>query len=240
MRESLVPPDAKNEASAQVYAAVVDLAAESMLSRWEGFTSNLLAPVPWFRKTDMEVVRAFRRKVVTALFGGTHPELEKALLRLSLLLETALTHFLTSADWDNDDGGIVRFLYTCKQLDRYDHEEYFKRLEKDERVIKRFWELIVEATRAANWVVDATRESINPYFRNDEGRVLAYEDYGLESASIPYQYDEAQKEALRANVTLGLDRAKTIMEQFWEGPHATRAGRFARLSLALTHATDER
>lgn len=216
VRESLAPPDARNEASAQVYAAVVDLAAESMLSRWEDFTSNLLAPVPRFRKRDVEVVRAFRRKVLTALFGGAHPELEKALVRLSLLLETALTHFLTSAKWDRDENAFFEFRYTCDLLGRWDPPEWEKRHKHDEQVIDRFRELIVEATRAANWVVDATRESINPYFRNDEGRVLAYEDYGLESASIPYEYDEAQKEALRADVTLGLDREKTIMEEYWE------------------------
>lgn len=213
VRERVSPDTVAEQAEAAVYGNAVDLAEGSLFSRWERITEHLIAAQPFWRNSDIERVRSFRRRIITSLFPKKHPKLEAALVRLSLLLETAVTHFLTSSKPD-EQLGAWRFQYKCELLNEYNDEKYAKLKAADDEFLYRHSELVREATKAANWVVRETRTSMNPFFRNDEGLVLAYEDYGLEGASIPYEYDPSEIAMLLEDVHLGLERAKTVTERY--------------------------
>ena len=170
--ERLTMQGVHDEAATRLYALVIESASTELFDNWTELGSDPLRGRPRWTQVNIDRVRRFREKVLRAPFAGRHPELEAGLTRLSLVLIAAIEHWDEHAEYRDNPPHFegVRFYHKLKT---YDPQQYNKLLDMYEKWIAREVWLMREATRVANWVCDAVRRDINPYFYLEQGRFLA-------------------------------------------------------------------
>jgi len=197
VRETLADSsDLKRLAQETIVTHIVDAAVEMcMLEEWHGWTSFALAAEPNWDGAFPDAIWKFRQKVESAIWPGDFDELKRATITLSLFLHRAARKFLQHARKEEDGRYYAQRFYRGNGF----NPNYDLDLERFETWKRECSELVVQATRAANWFADIVRRDVNPMFFVEMGKFFIEEgplfpDFAFEF-EVP-QFSEEEKKRL--------------------------------------------
>ena len=197
--------DSKQIIDEVIYSDMIDKAVELChLENWDSWTYGPLLPTPRWDVDIAEGVKAFRRAVLRAVWPESAPALERALITFGVAIYHALQKFLEHAETKEDTIWGIPFYKTSF----FSQEEYHKRLRQFEVWVDECQGSIFEATKAANWLADEVRSSVNPMFFATEGRFIVEYPEGFGHRAILLEYQEAEKESLPESLIVRLSGSK--------------------------------
>ncbi|OYT94111.1 MAG: hypothetical protein CFE43_00510 [Burkholderiales bacterium PBB3] len=181
-------------------SAVVDTAVELCdLENWQSWTSHALSPSQRWREDMPSALFNFRKRVNATIWPPEFDELSRAAISLSVLLHCASDEFMKHSDSLGNYYVADRFYRRPANNTDYDAD-----LVEFEAWQDRCYDLVRQATKAANWFADVVRRDVNPMFFAAKGRFFIeegpFEDLSVR-VSIP-QYTDAEKTALPASLKL--------------------------------------
>jgi len=166
--------DLNQQARDLIYTDLIDAAVKYChLYQWEEWTVGPLSTMPrWSYQLPKDLLE-FRKKVFKADFPGTLRELERAIETLSILLYKAVTTFQEHSELREDDNGnqFYKGIPFYKVRD-YDQEQNNKLVRKFYEWEKECHQLLIDSTKAANWLREVVRRDINPLFFAVEGKFV--------------------------------------------------------------------
>ena len=183
--------DLRRVAQDAVYTSLIDAAVEDcQFEMWEAWTSWALTQPPQWDKQAPNRIRHFRQKIMSAVWPGTLPELERALITLSIMMSQALNTFMEHSESEGDHFQGLKFY----KIREWDNERYNKLFEEYELWLDRCATPIFEATKSANWFADLVRRDVNPLFFVEKGKFLVthgpYEFLSYRTELLEYSDDE--------------------------------------------------
>lgn len=195
--------DSKQQANDLIYASLIDSAVECChLSQWNQWTFGPLEPTPIWSFELPEDFLKFRQKVFSTDFPGTLIELERSIKTLSILLHKAATLFKKHCkiEGNNDENRFYRGVQFYK-ISEWDIERYDKLSHEFDDWVEECHQLIIDATKAANWFREVVRRDINPMFFAAEGKFIATYpwssgDIGLSHTYLLSEYVQQEKDSL--------------------------------------------
>lgn len=170
VRESLEEYDEKKQNDEELYATYIENWIElSHLTHWRGWTSRVLcANDP---ELDIEVdksLKQLREWILTRIWPKRYTELENALENFRRILQDFQNLFHKHSTKSHD------IFYTKKfyHIDGWNPDEYEMLLKRYVFHVGLVEDLVLELTRAANYICDKVREFIDPIFRLSEGALI--------------------------------------------------------------------
>lgn len=183
-----------------IYADLIDDAVENCdFDHWEKWAGRLMSV---YRNCDIELefkTREFAKKVFRAIWPGTLPELERALKTLSKVMTDLMDKFGEDFAKHVELEGNVLSELKAHHFERQGNVRLEEKLWKEHEA----WgeevdALVVEATKAANWVADVVRRDINPMFFATKGKFTI--TYGpvedLRTRTILPDYTEEERNGI--------------------------------------------
>ncbi|GAB4377356.1 MAG: hypothetical protein Kow00121_26530 [Elainellaceae cyanobacterium] len=167
--------DLNQQARDLIYTSLIDSAVEYChLSQWKEWTFGPLEPIPRWPFELPEDFLKFRQKVFRTDFPGTLPELERSIETLSILLHSAARTFQEHCQIEEDrQGNLFYEGVQFYKITEWNPEEY-RRLSKEfDDWVEECHQLVIDATKAANWFREVVRRDINPMFFAAEGKFIA-------------------------------------------------------------------
>jgi hypothetical protein len=186
--------DMARVAQSVVVASLVDGAVQKCnLANWKNWTSYALSPHPEWPNDLPDSIFEFRQQVIAAIWPDKFEELKRAATTLSILLNRAAHKFLEHAELRGDRYVAIRFYKLIDPNPRYDED-----VEKFETWLEDSYELVYQATKAANWFADVVRRDVNPMFFAESGKFLIEEGPydGLSWRTRLLEYTKEEKENL--------------------------------------------
>jgi hypothetical protein len=170
VKESLTTYDPKKQRDDECYADIVEeFSGRVRLDEWRDWTYSILTHgQPQLSKTMDESLRDTRDWILSRVWPGRYEEIEAALTNFRLVLQDFQNTFHDNSE-ETPNGFITKKFY---HLDRYDPEEYDRLGDLHTFHCRLVEDLMLELTRAANYVCDKVREHLFAAFRRKEGVVL--------------------------------------------------------------------
>ena len=177
-----------------IVASIVDSAVDLCdLDNWQDWTGFVLSPDPRWDKNRPDRIFNFRQKIIAAIWPEEFDELKRASITLSYLLNRAAQTYLKHSDLQGDTYFPHKFYKAIPSNPNYDRD-----LAAYEKWLDECYELIYQATKAANWFADVVRRDVNPMFFAEKGKFLIMEgpfmDMSFRTKLI--EYEEGEKVAL--------------------------------------------
>lgn len=194
--------DLNQQARDLIYTSLIDSAVEYChLSEWKQWTFGPLEPIPRWPYNLPQDFLAFRQKVFSTDFPGTLTELEKAVKTLSILLHKAARVFQKHCQIKEDGNGNLYYDgVQFYKIPEWDTEKYNRLSEEFDRWVEECHQLVIDATKAANWFREVVRRDINPMFFAADGKFVATypwsEDMGLSHQYLLPEYTQDEKSSL--------------------------------------------
>ena len=156
----------------EFYADVVDVwAAGADLDDWTYWTSGLLSHVePSMQAVRFEALQQLRPWLLSRVWPGRYPALEASFENFRSVLDDLVEAF--DAGVRPTEGEILWTHRWYKDLGEWNPRLYHRRLDGYRRHVALVENLGYELTRAANYVCDQVRSSLDPGFRRVEGALL--------------------------------------------------------------------
>lgn len=173
-----------------IVASIVDSAVDLCdLDNWQNWTSFALSPDPRWAKERPDKIFDFRQKVIAWIWPDEFNELKRSATTLSVLLNRAAQTYLEHSDLQGDMYYPYKFYKAMPQNPSYD-----KDLAAYEKWLEDCYDLIYQATKAANWFADVVRNDVNPMFFAEKGKFLIMEgpfmDLSFRTKLIEYSAEE--------------------------------------------------
>lgn len=166
VRERLGPSE---DPSDRIYAALIVHAVEAcQLERWNHWANQASSPSLFWDREAPDRLHDFRARIIGAIWPGALLELECSLDKLSELCYQASDTFQLHAEYDPGTQ-VLRAVKFYRQ-EKPGSDEYVKALDDFRAWTKQCDELIVVATKAANWFAEVVRRDFNPLFFAVEGK----------------------------------------------------------------------
>jgi len=188
-----------------VYTDLIDSAVKYCnFDGWDSWAGLLTSPIRKCRSGFVDEIIEFSKKEFKTIWPGKLPELERAVKTLSMVTSDMIhiftNHVESKGEWLFEDR-----VYT--HAAGGDPEQYIKICEEYEHWGKDVDDLVVEATKAANWLADVVRRDINPTFYITKGKFsITYgplEDLSLQTIVPEYTEEE------RGGIPFKTERFKT-------------------------------
>ncbi len=169
--------DLRKTAADLTYADLIDCAvAKCRFDTWDTWAGRLMSP---HRNCDVELesdIKDFAKKVFRAVWTGTLEEFERAIRTLSSatndLMDKLGEDFAKHIEMRDYDGRTLYWeVYPGHHGWIEDASLYHELLREHETWGDEVDALVVEATKAANWVSDVVRRDINPMFFATSGKL---------------------------------------------------------------------
>ena len=210
VRESLSSFDSQQQKDDEIYATYIEKWMElSHLDEWKGWSSHILGggqPKLW--KDVDKSLSELRDWLFSRIWPSRYTELENAFENFRRVLQDFQNVFHEYSEEASD------IYYTRKfyQIREWDEEKYEKLGKIYEFHVDLVEDLMLELTRAANYICDKVRQYIDPIFRLEEGMVLVesgpYMDMSFRQHKVMYRGGE------RVNLPYpGLEEFKRIRNQ---------------------------
>lgn len=189
--KSLQGFDSVRQRDEELYATYIEQWVQfTELDQWSAWTSFLLSD-PYELHIDIaKNLSDLGNWTLSRLWPKRYPELKAALVNFQLVLQDLLSTFHIYAEKRASRYRLVKFYKDARKSDVY--EELYKKYELHVELIK---DLVLELTRAANYVSDLTRKCIDPTFRINEGAILV--EHGplisLKTELIRTEYSEDER-----------------------------------------------
>jgi hypothetical protein len=188
----------------EIYAGIIDAAERTFeFEKWDSWTYHAFEPIPVWERNRIEKIHSFRVRVLQTPWPGVHPKLERALTTLAIAAEQAVNIFNQHSEDDPRNAGWSRAVRWYRA--GYDSGQ------EERRRIQQEWDkwdsqrshLVKEMCRAANWVADEVRHSINPRYLVERGRfTLAYLNETIGVSRVLLDYTDEEKSQLPKNFRL--------------------------------------
>lgn len=170
VRESLSSFDSQRQRADEIYASYIEKWIElSHLNEWKAWSSHLLSHgLPKIWKVVDNNLRELREWIFSRIWPARYPELEDAFENFRRVLQDFQNVFHEHSKEAPD------LFYTDKfyQINEWNKKEYERLSKMHEFHVDIVMDLMLELTRAANYICDKVREYIDPVFRLDEGLLI--------------------------------------------------------------------
>lgn len=171
--KSLPGYDQGRQSDDEIYAGYVDeWARRSELDGWSGWTSFLLShddpKITVVLDLELEELRTW---LLNRVWPGRYPKLEQAFANFRVVLQDFQNVFREHAEkptLNNDWLVTVKFYH----IREWDKERYDQLLDRYLSHVALVQDLVLELTRAANFICDEVRATILRNFRLSQGRVM--------------------------------------------------------------------
>lgn len=173
--------------------AIIDSAVEYCdLEKWHSWTSFALSSNQRWPKARPDAIWEFRQKVIAAIWPPGYEELQRATVTFSILIHQAAQEFMEHSEQAGDSYVADRFYKRPAFNPNYD-----KQLDEFEEWQARCYQLLKDATKAANWFADVVRRDINPMFFATQGKFLIMEgpfmDFSFSTSLLEFTEEEKAK-----------------------------------------------
>lgn len=199
--------DIRKTAQDVIYADLIDAAVEAcQLDSWDKWASRALSTYMNWDEDAPERIFKFHNKILGAVWPTALPELECALKKLASVMHEAINTFVEHCEIKNDRLYEEKFY----KIPEWNPPEY-KRLSKEyDAWHDKCEKLVIEATKAANWVADVVRRDLNPLFFATKGKffVIMGPFDALEFRSYFLEYTEAEKRKMLHSCKKGQAQSK--------------------------------
>jgi len=180
--------DLNQQARDIIYTSLIDAAVEYChLSQWQEWTYNPLEPIPRLDYDLAEDFFKFHLKVFRTDFPSTSIELERSIKTLDILLHRIAKIFQNNATTKPYNGGKF-FYHGDTSIQNFDGW------------VTVCHQLVIDATKSANWFREVVRRDINPIFFATEGKFIVTlpwsGDCGFSHTYLPPIYTQGEKDSL--------------------------------------------
>lgn len=170
VRSTLSGYDSNKQRDDEYYAGIIDeFSTQVQLDKWRGWSSFMFGGgQPRLSKEIEKSLRNTCDWILSRVWPHRYPDIEEALTNFRLVLQDLLNTFHEHSE------EAPQIFYTKKfyKIREWDIEKY-ERLSEEYRFHCNLVEdLMMELTRAANYICDRVRENLFPVFRLKEGVVL--------------------------------------------------------------------
>ena len=192
VRAALTPADAALLRDRETVASIVHEWMKLVnIDNWLAWTSFMLgADGPVLRVEQEAKLQLAVEWILNRVWPQAFPELRAALENFGRVLNDMLLQFGGHTERRGDDLHTAKFY----QIREWDSERYDALAERYEEHCDLVRDLTLELTRAANYVCDEVRRSVDPSFRMTEGVLLVqsgpFEDLTFRTRRIEYQSGE--------------------------------------------------
>jgi hypothetical protein len=198
VEQQLSVADERNRVAQEVYASLVDAAAEACdFENWHEWASRVVSTLPRWRADAASVAFAFRQRIIGAAWPGTSQELERALQTLSICMNKAAQRFVDETEERDDERIQVKYYQSERGQENRDY--LFNRWDK---WVAHMDLLIVQPTKAANWLAEVVRRDLNPAFLAVSGKFILTVPDDLRFATFAPEFSPEEKARLPAGLDL--------------------------------------
>ena len=193
----------------EVYLTYIDTWCELIdIDEWNNWTSFMLGSKhPRIWKKNDENLATLREWLLSRIWPSRYPEIELAFENFRLILEDLYSEFHR---YSKDFGDSMLQLEKFYEIDRWDEELHHKLFNQYRYQVYLIEDLVVELTRAVNYICDVVRSNIISSFRVKEGRTLiTYGPYGWESTYMTQAVQYCKNELIGTPYP-GLNKFKRI------------------------------
>lgn len=177
------------------------------LDEWRNWASSPLYGGQPSLRTDIKVaLDDIRPWILSRVWPGRYSDLEDAFTNFRYVAQDFCLTFEWHAEKLGDDEWQTAKFYQINQWDPERYQRLFKQFDEHVALVE---DLLLELTRAANYVCDKAREHILPTYRLKEGVLLVtsgpYMDLSVRTHRVEYRGNERT-----ARPYPGLDEFKTV------------------------------
>jgi hypothetical protein len=158
-----------------LYAEYVDYWARAVeLDEWRGWSYGFLSgDAPEIYAQLDRQLNELQTWLLSRVWPKRYPELEDAFCNFRWVLQDLQLTFHRHCDRVLEDGSLLRTRKFYRSDGWLPEKQYKQLLARYEFHVDLLQDLMLELTRAANYICDWVRQCISPSFRLAEGRVLA-------------------------------------------------------------------
>lgn len=189
--------DKKKVKDDEIYVSYVEKFIElSSLNRWTEWTSWILGFTEIFPKTEFDLFIEIPNYIISRIWPGRHPTLELSFLNFKRVVNDLMSVYYAYPQLRSDGYGIEKFYKQYQRhrvsYDDYSSEEEGKSLDKYNYHVALLLDLVLELTRAGNFVCDQIRDCLFEGFRMKEGAllVMSADIMGHETFRVEYRGDK--------------------------------------------------
>jgi hypothetical protein len=178
-----------HQAELERYGEIIDEWSErALLDKWRSWTYGLTnALSPRLHTETMEQITELGGWLLSIIWPGTFPDLERAFQNFHAVLRDFITVFNQEADWVDREGEVVAALTNRSSDVLLPESQRRHELEHADLVV----DLALELTRAANYLCEQARKAVDARFRLAEGALLMIFSGGGEDLMRPeYSQEE--------------------------------------------------
>lgn len=193
--------DLKKTKDDELYAGYIQKFIElTDLHNWQNWTSWILGSSEVFPKDIFESLHKVPDYIVSRIWPKRYPSLENALINFKNIVNDIMKVYHKYADGDGKYSYRTERFYRryyrenyYQQPEKWSLEEENKQLEKYQFHIALIEDLVLELTRAANYICDMIREYIFEGFRLEEGALLVMRGDFLKYQTFRVEYRNEQR-----------------------------------------------
>lgn len=181
-----------------IYADLVDDAVKYChFDRWDSWAGQLMSVYRRCESDFEQDVYEFSKKIFRTIWPGSLLELERAMKTLSQAIEDMINKFTEHVSCE--EGKLFEDKFY--NIGEWNPKRYDKLFIEYETWGNEVDNLVVEATKAANWVADVVRRDINPMFFATEGKFTI--TYGpmedLRTSTVLPEYADEERKGMPYN-----------------------------------------
>lgn len=155
-----------------------------MIARWESLTWDLNSGTPSIFENFRSAMFNTRDWLLVKDWPADFPKVHEAFAHFTYVLDAVVAHIRQTFRRDADE--VWRVERKHKQY--WDSLQYENWMYEFRLRSMYMWCLTIELTRAANLVVRAVREDLDPFYRFDEGVLVASDGDGLNMRKVRHEY----------------------------------------------------
>ncbi|MEV7896169.1 hypothetical protein [Streptomyces cyaneofuscatus] len=182
---------AQREVSERMVGLLALWEARACLDCWQAITSSLNQPHPIILDSHYDRLIKAGQWMLSMRWPTQYTKTARALDHLNRIVGELLNHLNECMTLSNDPIWKIKMEY--KQIGRWDpplYKELFGEFQTDRNYL---YVLVIEATKAINWVIEVASGEVDPFFRLEEGVVLMGDGDGImESYVVRMEYESGE------------------------------------------------
>jgi hypothetical protein len=189
--------DSKKQVDDERWAAYIDdWAKRAKLDNWLGYTSYLLVPTPIVAIEFLESLRGLCVWLLSRVWPTRYERIRHSLESFRFVVTDLLLVFARHSEHDAHRPNEYLITASFYKGQPYEHDVYTGLLLEFEHHVALIHDLVLEMTRAANYVCDLVRENIDPSFRMKEGVLLVERSDAFTCETKRVEYREGERTSL--------------------------------------------
>lgn len=148
-----------------------------LLDHWQTLTWSLNGAIPRLPGRSWMAIFDTTEWLLSKDWPSAVPKVRESFERFADVLSALAGHLMHTFIATNGDSWVLNREY--KRIGGWDPSLYMKLLDESRVDCVLTWCLVIELTRAANLVIRAVREEIDPFYRWEEGVLLARDGDGI-------------------------------------------------------------